>query len=281
MQSRIAHSTHKTHTNMSLDWFDAECERGAILQREHAKDKAMLQENLFTSDELFFSLRKKSRGAFDATKFEEQRKGAIKVSMIDKDFWDNARITSICDHCKKVTTQLPKMMLCAKCMGRRYCSKECQKNHWKDGHKKLCAAEFATVNESKTTRLCQKIMALLSLEARPGKTPVLNAWTGRFKQHLLRFGVRGAIYVPVCDSVELAFIPMPIEIMDILLPATPEGEFSYGNAIEMSHDNPTAMLLLPTKKPAPGKNAGILENTAVHAFIVERAPTGKVYRLTK
>ena len=248
-----------THTQDTMDWFDAECERRDILQREHSNDKAILWDNLFTSDELYFSLMEKSGGAFDATKFEEQRKGAIKVSMIDKEFWDNASTTSICDHCTKVTTQLPKMMLCAKCMGRCYCSKECQKKHWKGGHKKVCSAEFATSQESKATRLCQKIMALLSLDARPGKTPVLNAWTGRFKQHLLRFGVRGVIYVPVCDSVELAFIPMRPEIMDFLLPATPEGEFSFCD--EPSPDNPTAMLLIPTKR----KNALILENTAVHA----------------
>ena len=98
---------------------------------------------------------------------------------------------------------------------------------------------------------------------------------------LLRFGVRGVIYVPVCDSVELAFIPMPLEIMDILLPATPEGEFSFGNALELSRDNPTAMVLIPTKHPRPGTNAGILENTAVHAFIVEHLPTKKVKRYTK
>jgi hypothetical protein len=70
---------------------------------------------------------------------------------------------------------------------------------------------------------------------------------------------------------------MPLEIMDILLPATPEGEFSFGNALELSPDNPTAMLLIPTKR----KNALILENTAVHAFIVEHVPTKKVKRYTK
>ena len=85
----------------------------------------------------------------------------------------------------------------------------------------------------------------------------------------------------MCDSVQLAFIPMPLEVMDILLPITPDCKFSYGNAIEMSHDNPTAMLLVPTKYPTPEQNAGVLENTAVHAFISESLPTKKVSRFLK
>ena len=143
----------------------------------------------------------------------------------------------------------------------------------------MCAAEFAAAKQSKTTRLCQKIMALLSLDTRPGEPAVLNSWAGRFKQHLMRFGVRGAIYVPVCDSVELMFIPMPLDVMDILLPVTPD--FSYGNAIEVSHHNPTAMLLIPMKEPTPEQNLGVFENTVVHAFLSQSFPIKKVSRFHK
>ena len=266
---------------MSLDWFDVEFERRACLAREHSKDKGILCDNLFTSDELYFSLRDKSDGAFDACKFEAQRKGAIIVEMIDKEFWDKIGTMRICDACQKVTMDQPKMMICASCKGRYYCSKECQKKHWKAGHKKLCTAEFAAAIQSKTVRLCQRIMALLSMDARPDTPPVLNSWTGRFNQHLLKFGVRGAIYVSVCDSVNLAFIPMPLDVMDILLPVTPDCKFSYSNATEMSPDNPTVMLLVPTKYPTPEQNAGVLENTAVHAFYRSLCPQRRLAGLLK
>jgi len=267
--------------NRFLDWCDGQIKLHDSLAREHFKDKEFLRENLFTSDELYFSLKKKSGGVFDASKFEEQRKGAIKVVMTDKVFWDMADTMSICDYCKTVTMQEPRMMICGSCKGRHYCSKGCQKKDWKAGHKQVCAAEFAAAKQSKTTRLCQKIMALLSLDVRPGEPLVLNSWAGRFKQHLMRFGVRGAIYVPVCDSVELLFIPMPLDVVDILLPATPECKFSYGNAIELSHDNPTAMLLIPTKEPSSDQNLGVWENTVVHAFLSQSLPTKKVTRLHK
>ena len=244
---------------MSWEVFEAEVKRRGCLAREHSNDKAVLRDNLHTTDELYILLLEKSEGAFDALKFDEQRKGGIKVEMIDKEFWDKADTMSLCDYCKTVTMRLPRMMVCASCKCRHYCSKECQKKHWKAGHKGVCAAEFARGKESQTTRLCQKIMALLSLDG-----PVLNSWSGRFNQHLLRFGVRGGIYIPVCDSVELSFIPMPLDVVDILSPVG--CQFSYGNAIEACADNLTAMLLIPTKKPTPGQNTGVYENTAVHAF---------------
>jgi len=239
---------------------------------EHCKVQAFLQANLLTSDKLCSLLVKKSRGAFDAIHYEQQYSGAIHVAMIDFPFWDKADTMSICDHCKKVTTETPKMMICASCKTRHYCSKECQKLHWKAGHKRVCAAELAAGNQSKTVRLCQKLMALLSVDVRSGAPPVVNAMAGRFKQHLIEFGIRGCIYVPVCDSLELSFIPMPIEVMDILLPVTPDCKFSYGSGIEMAHDNPSAMLLVPSKHPTK-HNVGVLENTAVHAFVAQCAPS--------
>ena len=33
----------------------------------------------------------------------------------------------------------PKFKYCAKCKYARYCSKECQRMHWKNGHKEACA----------------------------------------------------------------------------------------------------------------------------------------------
>ena len=76
---------------MSLEGLEMECERRACLAREHSRDKAILCDNLFTSDELYLSLRERSGGAFTASKFEAQRKGAIIVEMIDKEFWDKMR----------------------------------------------------------------------------------------------------------------------------------------------------------------------------------------------
>ena len=100
---------------MSLEGLEIECERRACLAREHSKDKGILCDNLFTSDELYLFLRDRSGGAFTASKFEAQRKGAIIVEMIDNEFWDKAGIMRICDECKKVTMDQPKMMICANC----------------------------------------------------------------------------------------------------------------------------------------------------------------------
>lgn len=41
--------------------------------------------------------------------------------------------------CDRSTCTKPATLLCSACRGRRYCSVECQKQHWRDeGHKKQC-----------------------------------------------------------------------------------------------------------------------------------------------
>ena len=41
------------------------------------------------------------------------------------------------------------MQICARCHKTRYCSKPCQKRHWKAGHKQECKEEEKVVEEEK------------------------------------------------------------------------------------------------------------------------------------
>jgi TPR repeat protein len=59
-------------------------------------------------------------------------------------------LSKACASCHKPQTAMPNRALlrCTKCKAMRYCSKECQVKHWKDGHKiDCCFAEFPKTNE--------------------------------------------------------------------------------------------------------------------------------------
>jgi hypothetical protein len=43
-----------------------------------------------------------------------------------------------CHVCKTIEEHCRKLRVCAKCLSRSYCSRECQLKHWKTGHKKEC-----------------------------------------------------------------------------------------------------------------------------------------------
>ncbi|CAH1262065.1 Hypp2499 [Branchiostoma lanceolatum] len=44
----------------------------------------------------------------------------------------------ICGYCKRVPDYLEKFGKCASCRRAHYCSKECQRKHWREGHKEEC-----------------------------------------------------------------------------------------------------------------------------------------------
>jgi hypothetical protein len=65
----------------------------------------------------------------------------------DKQIWDaigesNKKMMGTsrrcCNHCDKSEVKWEGHKLCARCKNACYCSKECQKAHWKAGHKKEC-----------------------------------------------------------------------------------------------------------------------------------------------
>ncbi|XP_062566982.1 uncharacterized protein LOC134229280 [Saccostrea cucullata] len=44
--------------------------------------------------------------------------------------------------CRKLETEKEKFLYCGKCRLSRYCSPECQKEHWKQGHKEMCLHDY-------------------------------------------------------------------------------------------------------------------------------------------
>ena len=46
-----------------------------------------------------------------------------------------------CSGCGHARRLQEKFRACSRCNVTRYCSKECQKKHWKEGHKKECVAK--------------------------------------------------------------------------------------------------------------------------------------------
>jgi hypothetical protein len=67
--------------------------------------------------------------------------------LTDKQIWDamvksNQKMMGAsrrcCNHCDKSEAKWGDYQLCSRCKNACYCSKECQKSHWKAGHKKEC-----------------------------------------------------------------------------------------------------------------------------------------------
>lgn len=48
-----------------------------------------------------------------------------------------------CAHCQKTASEVGNLKACAKCQTTRYCSRDCQKAHWKE-HKKICSKNAAS-----------------------------------------------------------------------------------------------------------------------------------------
>jgi len=48
---------------------------------------------------------------------------------------------NICIHCQKVATDFDTFLACGRCKRAWYCSKECQRSNWSDGHKNVCMTQ--------------------------------------------------------------------------------------------------------------------------------------------
>ena len=46
----------------------------------------------------------------------------------------------VCSHCSTQASESNHLMTCARCKSAFYCSRNCQRAHWKAGHKKICVA---------------------------------------------------------------------------------------------------------------------------------------------
>jgi hypothetical protein len=72
--------------------------------------------------------------------------------LTDKQIWDaigesNKKMMGTsrrcCNHCDKSEVEWGGHKMCSRCKNACYCSKECQKAHWKAGHKKECIDMYA------------------------------------------------------------------------------------------------------------------------------------------
>jgi MYND finger len=55
---------------------------------------------------------------------------------------------AICDGCGTLERKVGNLKNCGKCRQTRYCSRDCQLKHWKQGHKKKCAMLAASAASS-------------------------------------------------------------------------------------------------------------------------------------
>lgn len=74
-----------------------------------------------------------------------------------------------CSHCQVVTVPR-KLPTCARCKKQSYCSKTCQKEHWKQTHKQVCVPQDAlSKEESKQLPLTWEQLELFDTAAAPGE----------------------------------------------------------------------------------------------------------------
>jgi hypothetical protein len=50
----------------------------------------------------------------------------------------DTNLNKVCSYCESVEDSEHKLQTCSRCLLVAYCSKECQRAHWKNGHKQTC-----------------------------------------------------------------------------------------------------------------------------------------------
>ena len=180
--------------------------------------KKMLQDSLIPTWQLCKMMQKNSKGAFTADDFNEQFKMRIEIDSktmfrpesTQDEFFSYITQTSQCDHCGTGTPpSFPKMLTCSACKSVHYCTKECQRQHWKNGHKAMCMGKAIPKDVFRVAYFCSRMLAFLSLGLDAELDMAINADSSVLRTALLKTGCRDNIYMPTFEEGVLMYIPMP------------------------------------------------------------------------
>jgi len=178
----------------------------------------MLEESLMTPDGLFDLMHKNSGGKFTVQDFAHQFEMRIQihcdelmcVDTTDDRVFAYVGRTSQCANCATIRLILPKMLTCSGCRAMHYCSKACQKEHWKGVHKQICSRENVAKQAMRVTDFCSRMLTVLSMRGDKMCMEECSAGIRHLKTAFPEHKCKKFIYTPVFDDNTLVYIPMPV-----------------------------------------------------------------------
>jgi len=185
----------------------------------------MLKDNLLDTWQLFEMMQINSKGAFTMEDFFEQLRMRIEIDSktmfrpdsTQDEFFSHIAQISQCDHCGTGTSpKSPKMLTCSACKSVHYCHKECQRQHWKNGHKALCMGKTVQKDVFRVAYFCSKMLSFLSMGLDAEQETVIGADSSYLHTAILKSGCKDHIYMPAFDEGTLMYIPMPLKFVAYL-----------------------------------------------------------------
>jgi hypothetical protein len=224
--------------------------------------KQMLQDSLIPAWQLCKMMQVNSEGAFTADDFREQfdmrieidSKTMFRPDSTQDEFFSYIAEISQCDHCGTGTPPtFPKMLTCSACKSVHYCDKECQRQHWKNGHKAMCMGKTIPKDVFRVAYFCSKVLAFLSLGLDAGQEMAINADASHLRTVLLKSGCRNNIYMPAFEEGVLMYIPMPQKFVPFFATGA-DRQVSKGNGLDSFDDRDQHITIaVQTKIPINSK----------------------------
>jgi len=177
--------------------------------------RKFLEENLLSVDDLAAMLYKNSSGAFTESHFDKQKTGALTMQWTDSLMFDLLGKTSQCDYCGKVAVgKEGKMLSCGGCRMSHYCDRDCQRSDWKNGHRtQCCKQKVLSKTHSRVLDTCIKMLSLMCIDW-TGQDSGILAEDNYVYNHIKQSGFNENVYVPVRETTQLLFIPMPTKALE-------------------------------------------------------------------
>ena len=172
-----------------------------------------LQTLLLNTEDFADLLIANSKGAFTLAMIQHQLDGGFCVTWDDEQIFAILPLTHQCDACGNIHIGKGRMLACRDCKTSHYCSRGCQKLHWKAEHKMRCREQQElSKTHCRVAEMCLKLLSILCINWESPSSPI-EAENNFVYNMLKERGYSEHVYVPVCDGDALCFVPMPVETL--------------------------------------------------------------------
>lgn len=127
-----------------------------------SKARMLLKETLHTEVEFLDSMYAHLKTTEGTCAFYENRLHFESSEQMWR-FVDHTRQCRCCGQVLASTYSSVKLMSCGACKVVHYCNRECQKRHWKAGHKAVCRPMQSDKNIEAVARICVRALSLMEM----------------------------------------------------------------------------------------------------------------------
>ena len=190
----------------------------------HGVAEKKFQDYLLSAGELCNQMQKLSKGSFTMDDFEQQFSMRIQLSDLigegstQEEWFQIVSQASQCLNCGGFGVHTPKMLTCSACKCVQYCSKTCQRQDWKNGHKRTCTEKSMPKDLFRVAYFCSKMLSVLSAGENIKEGVVTDADSSLLHRAILKSGCKDRIYMPVFEDDTLMYIPMCLKFVTYLMP---------------------------------------------------------------